>query len=273
MQFFIISPIFIVPLYKFKKFGIAGMVLTCLVSFSITIGLIVQNEFDIASSITGISGGGANGRGDLGGSTFTTTVYQKPYCRISVYLVGMGLGLLLHQHRRIRMPKALAVLGWLFATMLAMLVVYGLYPAISEGTSLSKTGNALYGALARCTWGIAVSWVIFACYFGYGGPIDQFLSWKGWVPLSRLTYTAYLIHQQVIYQYYQAHDVPWHLDLIDFCYYFVAITGLTYSMAVLFSLAVEYPFANMEKLFLPGSLQSTRGDSKKDDDTKKDNDV
>ena len=36
-------------------------------------------------------------------------------------------------------------------------------------------------------------------YFqGYGGVVNSFLSWSFWAPLSRLTYSCYLIHIDVI---------------------------------------------------------------------------
>ena len=63
----------------------------------------------------------------------------------------------------------MALVGWLFATILALSVVYGLYPAGSQGRLLSPVANAFYAGLSRFVWGLGVSWVILACYFGYGG--------------------------------------------------------------------------------------------------------
>ena len=33
----------------------------------------------------------------------------------------------------------------------------------------------------------------------YSGPVNAFLSWKGFIPLSKLTYGAYLVHPLVIW--------------------------------------------------------------------------
>jgi len=35
----------------------------------------------------------------------------------------------------------------------------------------------------------------------FSGFINTFLSWKGFIPLSRLTYCAYLVHPVVIYHF------------------------------------------------------------------------
>ena len=63
----------------------------------------------------------------------------------------------------------MALVGWLFATILALSAVYVLYPAGSQGRSLSPVANALWAGLSSFVWSLGVSWVIVACYFGYGG--------------------------------------------------------------------------------------------------------
>ena len=36
------------------------------------------------------------------------------------------------------------------------------------------------------------------------GPVNTLLSWRGIIPLSRLTYTAYLVHPIVMMTYYNS---------------------------------------------------------------------
>ena len=40
------------------------------------------------------------------------------------------------------------------------------------------------------------------CVVGVAGFVNRLLSWKALVPLSRLTYMAYLVHPIVMYTYY-----------------------------------------------------------------------
>ena len=42
------------------------------------------------------------------------------------------------------------------------------------------------------------------------GLINSFLSWKAFIPLSRLTYGTYLIHWYVMQFYFQSLQVPYH---------------------------------------------------------------
>ena len=46
--------------------------------------------------------------------------------------------------------------------------------------------------------------------YSLAGFLTKFLSWKLWIPLSRLTYSAYLVHPILIHGYYQAYQTAMH---------------------------------------------------------------
>ena len=58
------------------------------------------------------------------------------------------------------------------AFSIGLAVIYGLnIPkryAVQEA-QLSAAANAIYGGFHRLAWGLALSWVVFACCRGYGG--------------------------------------------------------------------------------------------------------
>ena len=45
------------------------------------------------------------------------------------------------------------------------------------------------------------------------GPVNTFLSWKGFIPLSRLTYALYLVHPLVIWWFLASSDRLFHFNL------------------------------------------------------------
>jgi len=62
------------------------------------------------------------------------------------------------------------MIAWTMAFIVGYLVVYGLnLPDYFAGNLPSKAVNAVYGGFHRLAWGMALSWVIFACCRGYGG--------------------------------------------------------------------------------------------------------
>ena len=66
-----------------------------------------------------------------------------------------------------------------------------------DGVFLDDIENAMYSARHRFMWSCSVAWLVWACHKKLGGYVDVFLSCKVWIPLSRLTYGAYLLHMLV----------------------------------------------------------------------------
>lgn len=65
---------------------------------------------------------------------------------------------------------------------------------------IPKAAGLMYAGLSRLAWGVSVGWVIFACVKGYGWLVNDFLSWKVFMPLGRLCYCAFLVslHLQMV---------------------------------------------------------------------------
>ncbi|XP_037072333.1 nose resistant to fluoxetine protein 6-like [Pollicipes pollicipes] len=128
--------------------------------------------------------------------------YKYPWTRCTVWLVGIGLGFLLHKlrDRRVTLKPWQYLPGWIAAFAVGISVVYGMHSyQMPWDPTPSKAVAVAYGGLHRLAWGLAVSWIIFACVTGYGGVINTFLSYPGFVPLSRLTYAGYLVHSDVLF--------------------------------------------------------------------------
>ena len=125
----------------------------------------------------------------------------KPLSRYQPYLVGLGLGYLLHTMRNqptLKLNPIAITWLWLLASLTACLVIYGLVPyqvlnlilcflhlillniflllclllllllvLLSQQKDMtleaSITARSLYGGLHRLAWALAVAWVILAC--------------------------------------------------------------------------------------------------------------
>lgn len=77
-------------------------------------------------------------------------------------------------------------------------VVFGNYPLVQLDNKATSLEHALYTSLSRIVWALALSYLIYACVHGYGGPINWFLSLSLWQPLSRLSYSIYVLHIHVL---------------------------------------------------------------------------
>ncbi|XP_078685733.1 nose resistant to fluoxetine protein 6-like [Branchiostoma floridae x Branchiostoma belcheri] len=240
MQFFVISVPIIWITFRYFLVGMITQAVLLLASFGATIGLAIHYNLQPTMSSAGQNPDAMN------------LYYQKPYCRIGPYLVGTMLGYLLYRTRgQVHMHKAVVLLGWLAATGICMGVVYGLYNHLTQGVVLSRPVAILYLTVHRTAWGVGLAWVVFACVNGYGGIINTILSWKAWIPLSRLTYCAYLVHPMVIFIVYQDHmEANIHYSDILLAYYFVGHVMFSYAVAYIVSMMAEAPMRHLEKLVL-----------------------
>ncbi|XP_077982994.1 nose resistant to fluoxetine protein 6-like [Glandiceps talaboti] len=251
-QFYVISPLILIPLFWSK---IVGFVITSILlcaSF-ITTG-VLMGVYDFKVDFLQQANDGANALhpGETA-PTYSDYIYIKPYCRIAPYLVGIVMGYALQQIRSKKIQVVISpiygALGWAVATVIGMSVVYGLY-GTAHGHELTAAGNITYAVFSRFAWGLALAWVVFACQFGLGGAINDFLSWSAFVPLSRLTFTAYLLHPIILDIFIFQNATPTHFSTILCAFNFVGVAAISYGAGLALSMAVEYPTANLEKLFL-----------------------
>ncbi|XP_022092124.1 nose resistant to fluoxetine protein 6-like [Acanthaster planci] len=250
MQFFIISPFLLAPLFYAPVIGWIALVSLSIVCMAATVAIMVS--YDASVDLIGMVQSQSNGYG----LDDNSLVYEKPYCRIGPYLVGIGLGFIMHRigNRKVKMSPFIALTGWLVAAGIAISVLYGLYPTYHKPeVAMSRAGEVAYGTLSRYAWGVALAWVTFACKYGYGGWINNFLSWTFWVPLARLTYSAYLFHPIVLMTFYLNFGTPIYESRYLMAYFFAGNLLLSYVIALFVALAVEYPFAALEKLFMPNN--------------------
>ncbi|CAA2977395.1 Hypothetical predicted protein, partial [Olea europaea subsp. europaea] len=130
-------------------------------------------------------------------------IYIKPYSRASPYLIGILLAYLLRTTRlaQWRLKRWHTYLGWTLALGTFGWILMAMQPAMN-GRLPSELESALYSGLSRPLWACATGWMIFACITHRAGPIDKVLSARLFVPLSKLTYPAFLIHPIVMALFY-----------------------------------------------------------------------
>lgn len=112
----------------------------------------------------------------------------------------MGLGFFMATTRVTILPRRQRVLSWLVSLFILFMVLFGVY-FWNNGWETSAFVNAIYSSTHRTVWCIGLSWIVYACITGQGGFINSFLSWKGFIPMSRLTFMVYLVHPWLIWIY------------------------------------------------------------------------
>eukprot|EP00105_Crassostrea_gigas_P037257 XP_019921405.1 PREDICTED: nose resistant to fluoxetine protein 6 isoform X4 [Crassostrea gigas] len=242
MQFFLLSPLMLIPLYFYFPGGIV-ICIVWLLGSAITPG-VVSNVLDLPPSTVG-GGGTAQGRAD-----YFSYYYIRPYCRMGPYIVGIIVGSFLYKTDcKVKINKYLNLLLWLVFATLAVVVLYGLRDPISfPEDALSRDVSALYNATHKIVWGACVCWVIFACATGNGGFINTLLSWSPFVPLARLSYCIFLSHFMIISTYFDSQKSLLYMDDLNAIYVFLATLVLSVMVAFVASLSFEAPMMGLEKV-------------------------
>jgi peptidoglycan/LPS O-acetylase OafA/YrhL len=88
--------------------------------------------------------------------------------------------------------------------------------------------------------------IIWMCFTGNGGFVNKFLSWKPFIPLSRLTYSVYLTHAWIVWIYWGSKR-----DLIDMrnltiLFLISGIIFMSYVLGAIFALLFESPFLKLQ---------------------------
>jgi peptidoglycan/LPS O-acetylase OafA/YrhL len=85
------------------------------------------------------------------------------------------------------------------------------------------------------------------CITENGGFVNKFVSWKAFIPLSRLTYSVYLTHAWIVWIYWGSKRAL--IDMSDFniLYQFSGILLISYVLGFIFSLLFESPFLVLQK--------------------------
>jgi peptidoglycan/LPS O-acetylase OafA/YrhL len=114
---------------------------------------------------------------------------------------------------------------WILSLGTLTAVLFGLYPLEDYTDPSLKLAHALFFALHRNSWGLAISWIIFSCEMGDGGIVRKFLELPLWRPLGRMSLSFYLIHSLYITIHIASGRVPlWFNDAKMVNNFFICIT-------------------------------------------------
>jgi len=120
-------------------------------------------------------------------------------------------------------------------------------PAMN-GKPPSELQSALYSALSRPLWACATGWMIFACMTKHGGIFEGILSAPFFLPFSRLTYPAFLIHPIVMAVFYGSRQASFHFSHYLMLYLILGNIVITYASAFVLSALFELPLLSAERV-------------------------
>ncbi|XP_049276087.1 nose resistant to fluoxetine protein 6-like [Rhipicephalus sanguineus] len=144
-------------------------------------------------------------------------VYYMPYSHVPSYCLGIVAGFWYTTKVSHQLPKLKVAFLWVAALCAICIAQFGsvLWAGYEHP---SRITTALYAVTHRGLFSAGIAWVIYACLTGRAGFLTSLLAWPGWAPLSRLSFSAYMI-QDIVIQY------EWRslASRVDGGYYFMIV--------------------------------------------------
>lgn len=196
---------------------------------------------------------------------FDVEGYAKPHVRAQAYLAGMLLGMILKDREvsmlglrkswKTRLSMIAAIGIFLVVTFVTVTGAYARracryqeWPELNEcGSMWSPFATFWYAGTSRALWSLSLGIMIYLCLQGAGGLLNQFLSLPCWTPLSHLSFGVYLIHPIIIFTWQFGNRQKEPFRLLTFTMNYISVCVVSFGLALLFSLAIEFPCANLSK--------------------------
>ncbi|KAK8773681.1 hypothetical protein V5799_011786 [Amblyomma americanum] len=187
-------------------------------------------------------------------------IYFKPFAHVGSFCIGVLLGYYIYVAPKMKLSKPVQVLCWCAATACNLAIVLAPHKWYTDHSySIKQPECLLYASLHRVAWTLGVAWLVFACATGRGGIVMSLLSWPALVPLSRLSYGAFLCHVVILLV-----QMMTNRERIAYTYMvktmnYLAVVMASYLCAYLLYLFCEAPVATLERTLLGGIGSPRRG--------------
>ncbi|XP_055637440.1 nose resistant to fluoxetine protein 6-like isoform X2 [Toxorhynchites rutilus septentrionalis] len=246
-QLFVLAPIVLYPMWKLGRRA-ALLLVSAVVVVSVVIPFWVTYSGRLDPSLMIFTDEVV----DLQANQFFANVYVKTHMRATAYVVGLLVGYLVHlmQQKSITIGKQKVVCLWTCSTFIGSVSMLGISTFYNSTGTDNYLDNALYAALHRLGWSLSNGWLVLACVTGHAGPLKKFLSSSALVPLSRLTYSAYLTNGLVELYFSVSQRVPLYASVVSLTAATLSHICLTFLTALGLCLMFESPIHGIEKIFL-----------------------
>lgn len=192
-------------------------------------------------------------------------IYATPWCRCSVYIIGLlaGIGWITFVEERGNLPHDQApnrrwtsrrwkyvAAAVIVSALLLVLPVYGSYRGYQDArhARIAEWVDHMYLVFSRPTWALGMTLMCGLCFLGYGGVVNTILTLPIWTTLSRLSFGVYLTHTVLLDWVYLSGDAAREYSPVALSITFMGTLMGSSVFALALHLLVEAPFRNLESL-------------------------
>ncbi|XP_038214627.1 O-acyltransferase like protein-like [Zerene cesonia] len=192
-------------------------------------------------------------------SYYMNNFYQNTLTRASSFFFGMALGYLLTitKGKKIKMNWVVVIAMWMLSLAMFAVIFYYTYEIMQLDWDNQIFDN-FYNSFGRPIWSLALSWVIFACIHGYGGPVNWLLSHQMWKLPSRISYAMYLFHYSFMFIAAGMQLSPIYFTPAQSLFDFIGHFTLAFVVSFCVTVLIDAPFSTVTKLIMGGGPKKKR---------------
>ena len=163
-----------------------------------------------------------------------------------------GYILWLTKDKTVVINRKLNVLIWVNTALLGLLLVFRTYRDFRHDTGkfVDFFEERSYFAFHQAGWGLCLMWVTFSCSRGYGGIVNDFLSWGFWHPISKVSFMTYLFHMSLNWYFFLLQPYPINFSMWQLTSYFLPQVWVCLLAGLLGCLTLELPFGRIQKILI-----------------------
>ncbi|CAH0554818.1 unnamed protein product [Brassicogethes aeneus] len=244
MQIFILTPLVLIPLIKWRKLGIMLLIGLTIAGIAIPFG--VTYALDLKSSMAADE--------QLDSFDYMDYYYEQSYARFGPYVIGMIFGYIIYMLKyknlsdgKLSSSKLMILALWCISLCGLFACTYG-NAGVFTGSTTDIISRSFHNGLNRNAWAFAVCLIISLCALGYGGPVNAFLSLPIFQVLAKISYAIYLTHISVIQMRLMNEKIVEHFSSRDIINDFWADFMNTIIISFFFTAVFESPIITIEKI-------------------------
>ncbi|XP_054263046.1 nose resistant to fluoxetine protein 6-like [Macrosteles quadrilineatus] len=183
------------------------------------------------------------------------SVYSQAHYRAPGYLIGVLAGYAVFRRRTTELTKSNSwlLLGCGFMVCFVTYWTGAIYT--DPARPYNALESALYAALNHAVFALGMTSVFWAFIFGPKSWVSDLFSWRGFVPLSKLSYSMYLVHNIPQIAAAAAARAPLRFDIYGLVSWTISDLALGLLMSLVMFLYIETPCRYVFKHLTAGKTQ------------------
>ncbi|XP_055945946.1 O-acyltransferase like protein-like isoform X1 [Argiope bruennichi] len=190
-------------------------------------------------------------------------VHLRPYTHAGPYYVGVLLGVVILDYNTIKLSLTHNMMGWICSILLAVTALYGGHNW-NVGNPEGPLVTALFAAMHRTTFALAVAWVAFVCITENGGPVNMLLSSSMLAPAGKLTYMIFMLHSLIFWVRKASVRERIFVSHYNLIYEYIGNIAFTVLLSIPCHLLLEAPITKLDSLLFTEKKKENQNETKQE---------